>query len=121
MREAAVDAAVLGELTQDVGRAATSRMIGLFLEDLPNRVRRLRAAVHCRDAAETRVAALSLSCSAEMLGARPLAEAARSYVRGLPSRDRDPELSALADLARQACAELRTHGSAASPAAGPAQ
>lgn len=119
MCEAPVDDAVLDELVQDVGQAATSRMIGLFLEDLPNRVRRLRAAVLVRDVEKSRVAALSLSCSAAMLGARPLADTARRYVRGLPTQDPDPELLALADLARQACVELRTHRGAPTPAAGP--
>lgn len=62
-------------LRDQVGPAAVTGMIDRFLLMLPDRVDRLRDAVAAGEWPELRDAALSLGCSATMLGAHPLAAA----------------------------------------------
>ena len=72
-RPGVVDGANLVRLRDDVGPAAAAGMVDRFLAMLPQRLDRLRLAVAAGEAAELRDAALSLGCSATMLGAHRLA------------------------------------------------
>ena len=68
-----VDATSVTRLEEDVGADAAAGMIDRFIALLPGRIERLRRAVAAGEWAELRDAALSLSCSATMLGAGRLA------------------------------------------------
>lgn len=61
-------------LVTEVGPAATGGMVDHFIDMLAGRVARLRQALSSGQ--DVRDIALSLACSAEMLGALPLADAA---------------------------------------------
>lgn len=105
MSDRTLDHATLAKLAEDVGHAATAGVIDRFLESLPQRVRRLRTAMIHGDDEEAHVAALSLSSSAAMLGAHPLAAAATAHVQLLSARVWESEL---VELARRTCAELHS-------------
>lgn len=72
--ETPLDRARLSELVEQVGPEATGVMVDLFLEMAPARLARLRQAVATRE--DLRDVALSLACSATMVGAHALADAA---------------------------------------------
>lgn len=98
-----VDHASLTRLVTDVGEAATAGMVDRFVTMLPGRVARLRGAVAAGEPAELRDAALSLGCSASMLGAHALA-AASAHCR---TAHRGAVAEAVAELERVASATRR--------------
>lgn len=93
-----VDRSSVTQLLGEVGAAATAGMIDRFLDMLPGRVARLRKAVVAGELPELRDATLSLTCSATMLGAHPLA-AASAQCR---TADRASAQVALAEVERVA-------------------
>lgn len=117
-RPAPVDPGVLHALAADVGRETAAGVIERFVAMLEVRLTRIRTAP---DPDELRVAALSLACSASMLGAEPLARSARSLRMSdlAPDLDDGPReeraLSRLDALARCTADELgRVHAPCAS-------
>lgn len=75
-----VDAEALRDLARQVGVGAAADFAARYLEALPARLARLRAAALSRDSDGCLAAALSLRSSSAMVGAQPLAEAAEEYV-----------------------------------------
>lgn len=69
-----LDRSRLGELVDQVGPEAAAGMVDHFVEMLAGRVARLRGALASGEG--LRDVSLSLACSAEMLGALTLADAA---------------------------------------------
>ncbi|MGC5614954.1 hypothetical protein [Georgenia sp. Z1491] len=108
---AVLDRSTLLALAEDIGQEATDELVARFLAMLDERLARIRRA---SDTDELQVAVLSLACSAAMLGADALAEAARDLPPpdGVPSRagrtSRGPALARLDDLARRSADELDT-------------
>lgn len=74
MTGSALDRSRLAVLVTEVGPAATGVMVDHFVEMLAGRITRLRRAVESGEG--LRDVSLSLACSAEMLGALALADAA---------------------------------------------
>ncbi|PYF99153.1 hypothetical protein SAMN05216184_10835 [Georgenia satyanarayanai] len=74
MNEGALDRSQLSGLVEQVGVQATAGMVDRFIEMVPARLSRLRLAVVTGE--DLRDVSLSLGCSAQMLGAHALADAA---------------------------------------------
>lgn len=110
MSGTAVDPGPVARLRDDVGPEAARGMLDRFLDLLPGRVARLHAAVAAGEAPELRDAALSLSCSATMLGAHRLA-AVSERLRGTDVTAAPPalrELERVGQETRQSLVRVRS-------------
>lgn len=99
-----LDRSRLTVLVTEVGPAATGVMVDQFVEMLAGRVTRLRQAVASGEG--LRDVSLSLACSAEMLGALALADAA-TRCRTTDGASAERALAEVEALAGPTCHALR--------------